>query len=362
MGGMRISTLLALLLPSAVLAQQPEPFVPAPASSIPNYWEKALPCEVMKEKVENGRLTGEYLLDEEEEAAWKGEVWEQVYCRGEPHLHSLGLRELALLRNTIFARYGWAGFRKRWLREHFQRQPWYKPNPKFSPRLLSEVDRRNAAMIARAEMGKRYVDLERARDALLAKAGKRWADAPTWKGQGKQRCEYPPNFERPDEFFDNAVLNSKDCRHHSKAYTRPAEPDLRKLGPEERVELGLISRAMGDFAVDEDQRRQVAQSLDTVLSVQELRNLSLRDLRFLRNTIYARRGRPFKSTLLQEYFNRMPWYKLDPEYTDARLTQTDLRNVKLIRAVEDEFGGALKDSDFEVQNPSAAEDPFFTAA
>jgi hypothetical protein len=343
----------------AVLAQQPEPFVPAPARDIPNYWESELPCEVRKEKVEDGRVTGQFLSAQEAER-WDGEVLEQVYCKeGGPRLQDMKLRELSLLRNTIFARYGWARFRKRWLREHFQQQPWYKPNPKFSYQLLSEADRKNLALIARAEMSRRYVDLEWARDELLARAGKRWADAPiTWEDTGETRgCSLPRGLEAPSPAFEQKLLDSKDCRHHRQGYLEPAEPDLRKLSPEERIELGLISRAMGDFAEDEDQRTKVSKSLDEVLSVKELRKLSPRDLRLLRNTVYARRGRPFKSELLQAYFNQRPWYRADPEYTDARLTRTDLRNIKLIRSVEEELGGALNDSDFLMNNPSSSEDP-----
>ncbi|HZH76839.1 MAG TPA: YARHG domain-containing protein, partial [Archangium sp.] len=89
-------------------------------------------------------------------------------------------------------------------------------------------------------------------------------------------------------------------------------------------------------------------SLDRVLSVAELRQLSLRDLRLLRNTIYARRGRPFKSKVLQAHFSAMSWYRKDEAYTDARLTANDKRNIDLIRAVENEFGGPLQDEDWLV--------------
>jgi len=170
-------------------------------------------------------------------------------------LEDKSLRELSLLRNTIFARYGWSGFRKPWVREHFQKQPWYKPDPRFT----------------------------------------------------------------------------ED-----------------KLSPEARIELGLISRALGQYASDEGSRDKASASLDRVLSVGELRQLSLRDLRLLRNTIYARRGRPFKSKVLQAHFSAMSWYRKDEAYTDARLTANDKRNIDLIRAVENEFGGPLQDEDWLV--------------
>ena len=35
---------------------------------------------------------------------------------------------------------------------------------------------------------------------------------------------------------------------------------------------------------------------------------------------YARRGRPFKSPIIREHFERMVWYKADPAFTESRLT------------------------------------------
>ncbi|MEP7051028.1 MAG: YARHG domain-containing protein [Pseudomonadota bacterium] len=45
----------------------------------------------------------------------------------------------------------------------------------------------------------------------------------------------------------------------------------------------------------------------------------------MRNMVYARRGRPFRSEILRAYFARLDWYKADPAYTDARLTDVDQR-------------------------------------
>jgi len=70
-----------------------------------------------------------------------------------------------------------------------------------------------------------------------------------------------------------------------------------------------------------------------------------RDLRLLRNLIYARHGRPFKSELLRAYFDAVEWYKSDEQYTDVRLTAVDRRNINLIRSLEDQLGGPLTDYD-----------------
>ncbi len=76
--------------------------------------------------------------------------------------------------------------------------------------------------------------------------------------------------------------------------------------------------------------------LDKPLTAEMLKDLSGRDLRLLRNLVFARRGRPFKDPELREHFSRMAWYQADPKYTDQRLTRLDHRNIKLIQSVEAE--------------------------
>jgi len=72
-----------------------------------------------------------------------------------------GRHELAILRNTVFARYGWDGYRKPWLRDYFHAQPWFKPNPKFTYKQLADVDRKNAHFIAVREQGLTSDELSR---------------------------------------------------------------------------------------------------------------------------------------------------------------------------------------------------------
>ena len=78
------------------------------------------------------------------------------------------LRELAILRNTIFARAG-QPFRKRWLHEYFAAQPWYKVKGVVDPHTLSAVDQKNAEFLSRHELALPRADLERSLDALLAR-------------------------------------------------------------------------------------------------------------------------------------------------------------------------------------------------
>ncbi len=324
--------MLLLALPAAAQGKKAKAgaYVPPPAEQVPGYSAKVMPCEIIEELIPP-----------------------RVTCE-EGLLEGKSLRELSLQRNTIFARYGWAGFRKPWLREHFQKQPWFKPNPKFTYKLLSDADRKNVHFIAVREQSFTERELRHMEDTIYARAGRVWNDVYEWRlkdGRTVRSCEEPKEPLDEDEGCSGwhcEGTESRDCTFREQPWYRP-DPKFSedKLSAEARIDLGLISRALGGFASDTGKLEKGAQAtLDRVLSLKELRQLSLRDLRLLRNTIYARRGRPFKSKVLQAHFKAMSWYQEDPTYTDARLTETDKRNIALIRTVEDEFGGPLKDEDW----------------
>ena len=200
------------------------------------------------------------------------------------------LRELALIRNTIFARAG-NPFRKQWLHDYFTAQAWYKPLERMDDSKLTELDRHNASFVADYEAGISKSDLAAQKARLLEKSGK-------------------------------AILSE-----------------------EERIELSLLARSLGEAPTDEAGEASPLDNpklLDKLLRVDQLKDYSLRDLQLLRNTIYARRGRGFKRESIREYFSRMEWYREDPTHTDAMLNETDKRNIQIILSVEQELGGPLQ--------------------
>src|SRR5262252_8625469 len=70
------------------------------------------------------------------------------------------LRELTLMRNTIYARAG-NKFRKQWLNDYFSAQPWYHPLDKMDESKITPLDRKNAEIIAK-------YDADIPRDELVA--------------------------------------------------------------------------------------------------------------------------------------------------------------------------------------------------
>jgi hypothetical protein len=207
------------------------------------------------------------------------------------------LRELALMRNTIYARAGQT-FRKPWLAAYFQVQPWYRPSAKIDESKITDVDRANAKQIALADyVGRTRADYEHTLDEILARRR---------AGRG---------------------------------------------APEDDIELRLLSERLGRWLGDdaspfaERSPLEDPSRLDRLLHVRDLEHLSRRDLRMLRNLIYARRGRVFDSFVLSRYYEVMSWYQPDPRYSAARLSEIDQKNVRIIQSVERSLGGALSDAE-----------------
>lgn len=69
----------------------------------------------------------------------------------------------------------------------------------------------------------------------------------------------------------------------------------------------------------------------TLLSKADIAGFSQYELKLLRNTVYARHGRPFQTPELQRYFDGRSWYTSRNSYSNADLTANDQANVKLIQ-------------------------------
>jgi hypothetical protein len=208
------------------------------------------------------------------------------------------LRELAIMRNTIYARAGHP-FRKKWLHDYFAAQPWYKPLAKDDDSKITKLDRANAAVIAQAEQGQKRPELTKRRDDILA----------------RQRAKTATD----DDVIELGILNTR-------------------LGEWAAAEADV--KPPSDVSPLEDPSQ-----LDHVIRVEQLSNLSRRDLRILRNTVYARRGKEFRSLMLREYFGGMGWYKPDPAFTENRLTKIDITNIRMVKSVEETLGGPMTEDE-----------------
>src|SRR5215831_18984911 len=80
------------------------------------------------------------------------------------------LRELSLMRNTIYARAG-NKFRKKWLNDYFSAQPWYHPQEPMDETKITSLDRKNAETIATYDAGLTHDQLFAMQNDLIMGAG-----------------------------------------------------------------------------------------------------------------------------------------------------------------------------------------------
>lgn len=77
------------------------------------------------------------------------------------------------------------------------------------------------------------------------------------------------------------------------------------------------------------------------LSEADIHGMSDWELKALRNEIYARHGRPFKSESLKGYFSCFDWYKINPNYSDNLLNALEKKNAQFILNYEKKIGSKI---------------------
>jgi len=73
---------------------------------------------------------------------------------------------------------------------------------------------------------------------------------------------------------------------------------------------------------------------DKSIHTAKLHSFNKTELKLLRNTIFAKYGRSFKSDMLKTWFAKKSWYKVNPNYSDKVLTNTDKKNITTFHNLE----------------------------
>jgi len=243
---------------------------------------------------------------------------------------------LQLMRGVVFGKHG--RIFKDWeIKTYLQSRDWYKPNPNFTNSALNETERDNLDVIRIAEAEHHETvqpgDMRLYQNRLLTRRklgthtnaewtvlsaeieaihGKRFDDQPWLQQYFEERYwykaanNYKPNLSAIEE--KNLRLIDTIRRQQRRVALQPGDMEL--------FENKLISEAM-------------------------LRGLSLHELRLLRNEIYARHGRVFKTLWLQQYFGSQMWYDANESFKDEEMSGPDKTNVETIVAYENKLHNQL---------------------
>jgi hypothetical protein len=255
---------------------------------------------------------------------------------GREQLKDLELWDLKLLRGVVFGRHGRI-FKDRDIQQYLKEQAWYKPDPNFSNSMLNQTERANLDLIRELEAEKH--------DQIEAGDLRWWQAKPmTEEKLGShsaaewQVLRAEVEAVRGKRFEDDPWLQ----QYFEDRYWYKADPayDARGLTPTERKNLA---------AIDEAQRKQRHAAVSPgdmehfekrLLTEEMLKGLSLNELRLLRNEVYARHGRQFKTEWLSQYFWSQPWYEAREDNKEPELSETDKKNIQTIVVYE----GKLKES------------------
>jgi hypothetical protein len=209
-----------------------------------------------------------------------------------------------------------------WLQQYFEERYWYFPDDKYDAKKLSAIEQKNLAILSDAQKKQRKVallpgdmeyfenktvteqmlhglslhELRLLRNEIYARHGRMFhAD---WL---QQYFSFQPWYAADENFKDE------------------------QLSGNDKVNVETIVKY----------ENQIHQDLSTKpITRTLLEGLFLEDARQMRQEIYARHGKVFKEAWLQKYFSSFDWYKADPNFTDAALTDVEKKNIDTIAAYE----------------------------
>lgn len=209
-----------------------------------------------------------------------------------------------------------------WLQQYFQERYWYFPDDKYDAKKLSAIEQKNLAILSDAQKKQRKVallpgdmeyfenkavseqmlhglslhELRLLRNEVYARHGR------MFHAEWLQQYFFFQPWYVPDENFKDEDLSGND-----------------KLNVETIVKS----------------ENKIHQDLSTKpITRTLLEGLFLEDASQMRQEIYARHGKVFKEPWLQKYFSSFDWYKADPNFTDAALTDVEKKNIATIAAYE----------------------------
>ena len=252
-------------------------------------------------------------------------------------LEAMDVWDLQMLRGVVFGRHGRI-FKDRDIQGYLKEQAWYKPNPNFSNSMLNATERANLDLIREQEALKHEQiepgDLRwwQAKEMTEEKLGLH--SAGEW-----QVLRAEVEAVRGKRFDDDPWLqNYFEERYWYKA---DASYDARQLTAVERKNLATIDAAQrkqrkaaispGDM--EHFESRPITEGM--------LKGLSLHELRLLRNEVYARRGRQFRTEWLSQYFWSQPWYTAREDNKEPALSATEQKNIETIVAYENKLKESL---------------------
>ena len=252
-------------------------------------------------------------------------------------MNALTIDDLKLVRGIVFGKHGRV-FKDPDIRRYLESRSWYKADPNFSNASLNDTERQNLDVIRIAEAQQHetiqpgdmrlWENKALTRKKLGTHTNAEWTViASEIEAIHGRRFEDTPWLQ---QYFDERYWYKAADTYQPKSLNDIERKNLALIDLI-RKQQRKVAIAPGDMELFENK----------LVSEEMLRGLSLHELRLLRNEIYARHGRIFKTMWLQQYFGSQPWYDPKEDFKDEEVSGSDKTNVETIVAYETKLHNSI---------------------
>ncbi len=252
-------------------------------------------------------------------------------------INPLAIDDLKLVRGIVFGKHGRV-FKDPDINRYLTSRSWYKGDPNFQNSALNDTERKNLDVIRIAEAEKHetvqpgdmrlWENKALTRKKLGEHTNAEWTViAAEIEAIHGARFDGTPWLQ---QYFDERYWYSPAAQYNPKSLN-PIEQKNLALIDSIRKQQRKVALMPGDMELFEDK----------LISENMLHGLSLHELRLLRNEIYARHGRIFKTMWIQQYFGMQPWYDPNENFKDEELSGPDKTNVETIVAYENQLHNSI---------------------
>jgi len=239
---------------------------------------------------------------------------------------ALTLEDLKLVRGIVFGKHGRV-FKDPEIKRFLESRTWFKADPNFQNSALNDTERRNLDVIRIAEASKHETvqpgDMRLYQDRALTRKKLGTHTTAEWTVLAAEvEAIHGKRFEDTawlQQYFDERYWYRSADRYDPKSLTEIERKNL-QLIESIRKKQRRVALSPGDLELFENK----------VITEAMLRGVSLHELRLLRNEIYARHGRIFRTDWLQQYFGSQPWYDPKEDFKDEEISGTDKTNIETI--------------------------------
>ena len=248
-------------------------------------------------------------------------------------LSALSIDDLKLVRGIVFGKHGRV-FKDPDIKRYLDSRSWFKADAGFQNSALNDTERRNLDVIRIAEAEKHetvqpgdmrlYQDRALTRKKLGTHTNAEWTVlASEIEAIHGKRFDGTPWLQ---QYFDERYWYHSADHYDPKGLSAVERRNLQLIDLIQRQQR-RVALSPGDMELFEN--KLIAETM--------LRGLSLHELRLLRNEIYARHGRIFKTMWIQQYFGGQSWYDPKEDFKDEDISGSDKTNIETIVAYENKL-------------------------